>query len=318
MIFHKKIEAVYQAQLFARCDDTGMVYYFTHEDFPGLAATPYGFQSSLGHNLQGYFYSYPGANPDRLVIFDHGFGGGHRSYMKEIERLCRAGYRVFAYDHTGCMASGGTGARGFAQSLHDLDDCLKALKRDPQVSTDHITVLGHSWGGFATLNIPALHPDVEKIVVLSGFVSVEKIIAQNFAGLLKGYRKHILQLEYQTNPDYVTYDGVTSLQGARTEALLVYSDNDHLVHKSVHFDALQAAFQDDPRVRLMLVQGKGHNPNYTAEAVALLGELAVRTKQEGKQLTTPEAKAAFRNSFDWGSMTAQDDEVWQQILCFLQ
>ncbi len=318
MIFHKAIENIYKAKMFARCDGTWLVHYFSHKDFVGLNAEPYQFISSLGHTMQGYFYSYEGANADRLIIFEHGFGSGHRSYMKEIEKLCSEGCRVFAYDHTGCMESGGTGARGFSQSLRDLDDCLKALKSNENVNTTDITVIGHSWGGFSTLNIAALHPDVKKIVVLSGFVSVEKIVKQNLSGILKSYRKHIMRLEAETNPDYVGYDAVKTLQNAGTEALLIYSDNDHLVHKNIHYDALCSALRGKENIELMLVSGKGHNPNYTADAVACLGELAVRTKKEAKRLKTAEEKEAFKNSFDWERMTAQDDAVWEKIFDFLK
>ncbi len=318
MIFHKKIENIYKSQMFARCDETGMVHYFSYKDFSGMSAEPYEFTSSLGHKMQGYFYSYKGADTSRLVIFEHGFGGGHRSYMKEIEKLCSEGYRVFAYDHTGCMESSGTGARGFSQSLHDLDDCLKAIKADENISTSDITVIGHSWGGFSTLNIAALHPDVKKIVVFCGFVSVEKIIEQNFSVMLKGYRKYIMQLESESNPDYIGYDATKTLKNADTKALLIYSDNDRLVHKDIHYDALYDALKDKDNIELMLVSGKGHNPNYTVDAVTCLGELASRTKKEAKKLKTAEEKEAFKNSFDWERMTKQDDAVWAKIFEFLK
>ncbi len=318
MIFHKAIEKIYKSKMFARCDDSGMVHYFSYKDFPGLRAESYRFPSSLGHELSGYFYSYEGANTSRLVIFEHGFGGGHRSYMKEIEKLCSAGYRVFSYDHTGCMESGGDGARGFSQSLRDLDDCLNFLKADESVDTSDISVVGHSWGGFSTLNIAALHPDVKKIVVLSGFISVEKIIEQNFGGILKGYRKHIYRLEAESNPGYVSYDATKTLQNFTVDGLLIYSDNDHLVHRSVHYDALYSALKDNANIKLMLVEGKAHNPNYTLDAVEYLGELAERTKREAKKLVNADDKEVFKNSFDWERMTAQDEELWQKIFDFLK
>ncbi len=318
MIFHKAVENVLKKQFFVRYDDTGVVYYFSYQDFPGLKGEPYQFTSSLGHLMQGYFYSYDGADTDKLVIFEHGFGGGHRSYMKEIEMLCRAGYKVFAYDHTGCMESGGESTRCFCQSLQDLDDCLKALKADSTINTADISVMGHSWGGYSALNICALHPDVKKIVVLSGFISSEKMINQFFTGILKGYRKDILQTEKDTNPQYAGYDAIESLQNGNTQALLIYSDNDPLVKKEVHYDELYNALKENSNINFLLVSGKGHNPNYTDEAVASLAVLSQRTGKEGKNLKTDQQKADFRDSFDWNAMTAQDEEVWNQILAFLK
>ncbi len=316
MIFHKLIESAWRGRLFGRCDDTGLVKYFAHTDFPGLAAESYPFKSSHGHDLQGYFYTYAGYDPDRLVVFDHGFGGGHRSYMKEIERLCAAGYRVFAYDHTGCMESGGAGANGFTQSLCDLDDCLKTLKADSTVNTADISVMGHSWGGYSTLNIAALHPDVRRIAVLAGPISTDRMVEQNFAGSLKGYRRHILDLEAAANPGYVRADATVTLRHADTRALLIYSDNDPLVRMDMHYDTLYSALMDCDRVEFLLESGKGHNPNYTADAVAYLAELGEATKKASKLKTAAE-REHFRNSFDWERMTAQDEAVWARILSFL-
>ncbi len=318
MIFHKAIENIYKAQMFARCDDKGIAHYYSYKDFPGLSAESYTFKSSLGHVMQGCFYGYDEADCERLLIFEHGFGGGHRSYMKEIEKLCSAGYRVFAYDHTGCMESGGEGARGFSQSLRDLDDCIKALKADESVNTENITVIGHSWGGFSTLNIAALHPDVKKIVVLCGFRSVEKIIEQNFSGALKGYRKYIYKLEEKSNPEYIGYDAIETLKDFSGEALLIYSDNDRLVRRGFHYDTLFEALSKRDNIKFMLLSGKGHNPNYTSDAVACLGELAARTKKEVPKLKTAEEKEKFKNSFDWDRMTKQDDSVWNEIFEFLK
>jgi pimeloyl-ACP methyl ester carboxylesterase len=248
-------------------------------------------------------------------VFDHGYGGGHRSYMKEIEKLCRRGYLVFAYDHTGCMESEGENTNGFAQSLRDLDDCITALKKDGSVNTADISVIGHSWGGFSTMNIAALHPDITHIVVISGFVSVEEMVKQNFAGLLKGYRKHIFGVEQKANPDYVHFNGVNTLSKTDAKVLLVYSTDDALVKKEIHFDALKNALAGKENIEFLLEESKGHNPNYTQEAVKLLGEFAdaKRRATENDALQTAEQKENFKNSFDWDKITEQDQKVWEKI-----
>lgn len=315
MIFEKQIEKVYRATLYGRCDDNGTAFYYSHKDFNGLNAQPYSFVSSAGNKLQGYFYSYEKPVPDRLIVFDHGYGGGHRSYMKEIEMLCRHGYKVFAYDHTGCMESEGEGTNGFGQSLHDLDDCITALKADDSVDTADISVMGHSWGGFSTMNIAALHPDITHVIVLSGFVSVKAMVEQNFSGLLKGYRKHIYGIEQQTNPKYVGFNGAQTLAKTKAKVLLIYSADDTLVKKEIHFDALKNSLEHKENIKLLLVENKGHNPNYTENAVKLLGEYG-RAKGKAikkKLLNTEEDKKAFVASFDWDKITEQDEKIWEEI-----
>ena len=315
MIFEKKIVDIFRKQFMSRCDDTGKAYYFSAADFPGLRQESFSFTASAGHTLQGYFYCYDEVIPGRILVFDHGFGGGHRSYMKEIETLCRHGYLVFSYDHTGCMESGGESPNGLSQSLRDLNDAINALKADSRFADFDFSVMGHSWGGYSTLNIAALHPDISHIVVLSGFVSVKELVGQFFGGILRGYQKPILNMEQEINGDFASYDAVQSLSGTDAQVLLIYSDNDKMVVKEVHFDLLKKGLENKANVRFLLVYSKEHNPNYTEDAVAYLTQytrvLAVNTKK--KLLETEAQKKAFRDSWDWNRMTAQDEAVWSEI-----
>ena len=83
---------------------------------------------------------------------------------------------------------------------------------------------------------------------------------------------------------------------------------------------LAAGLSGRENVKLMLVSGKGHNPNYTADAVAYLGEyLAAKNKlAKKKKLGTEAEKKGFLASWDWGRMTAQDESVWGEILAWLE
>lgn len=316
MIFSKQIEKIYRSRLFNRCDDVGVAHYFSAEDFPGLRCQALSFPANAGHKLQGWFYSYDKPISGRLVVFDHGMGGGHRSYMREIERLARAGYLVFAYDHTGCMESGGEHTNGFAQSLNDLDACLTALNKLESLRGRAISVVGHSWGAFAAMNIAALHPEVAHVVALSGFVSVRDMVNQNFSGILKGYRKALYALERKANPDYVGYHACKTLAQTNAQVLLIYSSDDPMVKKEVHYDALHQALSGRQNVRFLLVDGKQHNPNYTRDAVQYLAQYTKDLTGQLKklQLGTVEERKVFLEAYDWRRMTEQDEGVWQVIL----
>lgn len=317
MIFEKQVVNGYKGMIHTRCDDTETVFYFSAKDFAGLQKESYAFKSSMGHTLQGYLYSYDNFIEDRLIVFDHGFGGGHEAYMKEIEKLCSHGYRVFAYDHTGCMKSGGENPNGLAQSLCDLNDCIATLKTDKGFAGIDISVMGHSWGAFSTLNIASLHPEISHIVALCGFVSVEEMIKTFFAGPFKGYRKAVLALEQESNPKFFSYNAVESLKNSNVRALLIYSEDDQLCRRT-HYDILKEGLEKKDNVRFLFVQNKGHNPNYTADAVKLLSKFSkARTKFVKKKNATKEEKACFVASFDWGKMTTQDEAVWQEIFAHL-
>ena len=316
MLFEKQIEKAYLKAVRSRCDDGGTAYYFSAADFDGLMQEPYPFENLKGERLQGYFYHYGAPKiPYRIVVFEHGMGGGHRSYMKEIEKLASHGYLVFAYDHTGCMESQGAHTNGFCQSLADLHAALLTLEKDPNFSSYTFSVVGHSWGGFSTLNIAALHPEITHLVAISGFLSAEQILRQTFGGLLKPYYRRAYALELESNPDFVHYRAEESLKNFNGQALVIHSDDDGVVHSKSHFRVLKKAMDGRENIRFLEVTGKGHNPNYTADAVrykdAYLAELKKRAK--AGLLNTDDAKRAFVKKFDWNRMTTQDDSVWQTI-----
>ena len=316
MIFEKQIVNMYKGMMHTRCDDVETVFYFSPDQFDGLKAEAYSFKASAGHTLRGYIYSYDDAIRGRLVVFDHGFGGGHRAYMKEIELLCRHGYTVFAYDHTGCMESGGETPNGLAQSLCDLNDCINAIKADQRFDGPDISVMGHSWGAFSTLNISALHPEISHIVAMCGFVSVEEMIGTFFSGILKPYRKAILALEKASNPRFAEFNAIDSLKNSSVKALLIYSMDDQMCRKT-HYERLRAGLDGIDNIRFMEINDKGHNPNYTEDAVRYLSEFsrarAKFARDIKKKGASKQEKEQFVASYDWDKMTAQDEAVWEKI-----
>ncbi len=320
MIFEKQIIDIFKSNVYVRQDPTGDIFYYSHTDFPSLCASPFEFLGKDGQRLFGNFYYYDKQRFDRLIIFDHGMGNGHVAYMKEIERLCRAGYTVLSYDHTGCRMSEGENTGGFARSLSDLDHCIKAVKSTEEYKNATISVVGHSWGAFSTMNIGALHPDITHLVAMSGFISVKQILGQFFGGLLSFYQKPAYQLEFDNNPDYVEYDARISLTKTDAKVLIIHSSDDKTVSSKKHFDLLKKALADRQNTEFLLLSGKGHNPNYTTDAVKYKDEFfaeLVRARKAG-ELDTEEKKTAFVKRFDWDRMTAQDEEVWAKIISHLE
>ena len=314
------IEKMYRDNLFIRNDNPNGIFYFTAADFPGLQAESFDFKSQMGHDLRGYFYHYDNPIPDRVVVFDHGMGNGHRAYLREIERLAKAGFLVYSYDHTGCMRSGGESTNGFAQSLKDLDDCFKALKKEPALQGYTFSVMGHSWGGFSTMNIAALHPEITHVVAMSGFVSVKRILEQTFTGILKGARKALYDLEAKSSPGYVEFDAVQSLGKTDAKVLLIASDDDKVVHKTHHQDVLEQALSGRENIRFLVTSNKGHNPSYTCDAARYKDDFFAKFQKltKKKKLETVQQQEAFMSTFDWWRMTEQDEAVWDVILKHLQ
>ncbi|MBQ8416975.1 MAG: alpha/beta hydrolase [Clostridia bacterium] len=321
MIFGKQVEKIYKNRLYTRYEQSDTAFYFSPSDFEGLKAEPYAFLGKRGNRLQGYFYSYPDPIPCRLVVFEHGMGSGHRSYMREIETLARQGYLVFSYDRTGCVESEGAYAGGFGQALCDLDDCLTAFKKDERYKNTVFSVIGHSWGGYSTMNIPALHPDIRHIVAISGFLSIKQMHRQLFGkNLLSFYRKQLYRVDLKEHPDYAPLDARSALKDTSANALIIHSRDDATVSAKLHFEVLRDAARENPNVTFLLTDKKGHNPTYTEDAVrykqAYFSALAKRQKK--KPPLSPEEKAKMVQEADWWRMTAQDPEIWDMIFTHLE
>ena len=176
--------------------------------------------------------------------------------------------------------------------------------------------MGHSWGGFSTMNITALHPEITHVVSMSGFITVEQIVNQNFSGLLKFFRKGILELERRSNPDFVNFNAVESLNNTNAKVLLIYSADDSVIHKALHYDVLAENLKDRPNIRFLLVDHRDHSPNYTDDAAKYKNEFfAAFTKANQKKLLATKAQQeAFMAQYDWRRMTRQDPQVWDAIL----
>ena len=295
MIFEKTIVGIYKKNICVRQDGNPLLSYFSPDDFPGLQHTPFDFLGNNGQKLQGYFYYYDNPRKDRLIIFDHGMGFGHVAYMKEIEIIARRGYTVFTYDHTGCRESEGESIVGFAQSLCDLDYAVNAVRTVEGYENAALSVIGHSWGGFAALNISALHKDIESCVSISGFISVERMIEQFFSAILKFYRPSVLRLEHNSNPMYSLIDARRSLKDTSARILYIASDDDPTVKKKYHYDSLVG----NEKIELMLVHGKKHNPNYTSDAASELAKMsdAMTEGMKKNSFKTPEDAEKFRTSY---------------------
>lgn len=316
MVFDKRVKELYRRNLFSRSDRAYDIRFFTSEDFAGLREIPYSFVSSKGDKLKGAFYNYDGYKKGRLIIFDHGMSqGGHRAYMREIETLCRAGYLVYSYDHTGCCESEGASTGGFSQSLCDLDSCITAIKSDPDFAGYDISVMGHSWGAYSCLNIGAYHPDVKHIIAISGFISVRDMHKQLFPGFAAFFRGCVWSLEVESNPGYAESSAVDALEKTDAALLCIHSADDNVVKAKNHFLKLKAALGDRKNTSFLLLNGRAHNPNYTEDAVKYLGEFfADLTERRGEgRLNTEKACAEFIGEYDFYRMTAQDPLVWEAV-----
>jgi pimeloyl-ACP methyl ester carboxylesterase len=319
MLFKKILLKKYKSVLFSRKNPDTAVKQFDYSDFTGLKREKFPLESVHG-KINAQLYYYDGYDTERLVIFEHGMGTGHRAYMREIEKICSLGFKVFAYDHIGTGLSGGEYVRGLSGSLCDLDFVIAEIKKAEQFKGLKLDLIGHSWGGFSSMTISAFHPEIEHIVALSGFISVYDMICQITPRILRGFVGSLYALEKSVNPEYATVNALDALENTKSKVLIIHSKDDKTVNYNLHFSRLLDEFKDKSNITLVSLENKNHNPTYTSSAVKYKENFFISLKRYKKSRLpkTEETDEKFKSSFDFYKMTEQDDEVYKLISDFLK
>ena len=288
--------------------------YLHAEDFPGLHAEKYSFMSGV-NRLNGFIYYYDGCKEDTIVIFCHGIGGGHSSYTREINMLANHGYKVLAYDCTGCCLSEGKNIGAFGQSLVDLSNAIVSLKMNYQFKK--IYVVGHSWGGYAASNINNFQ-HVDKVVAISPFISLKREYKDLFRFMSFLITRPIMKLERKKNGEFADSCAIDALNKKDTKALVIASKDDNVINFKHHTAKLMKKV-NNPHVKFVIYEDKMHSPLYTREGVRCYNDTFNKFNQlvKDKKLNTLEEKKEYFKNVDFYFVTNQDEEVWQKIYQFL-
>ncbi len=108
---------------------------------------------SHGAKLNGHIYMANGAGPHPTVVLLHGFPGNEKN-LDLAQAMRRAGFNVLFFHYRGAWGSQGTFS--FGNAIDDVESALSYL-RTPEVALryrvdpEHLSLVGHSMGGFAAL-----------------------------------------------------------------------------------------------------------------------------------------------------------------------
>ena len=301
----------YKEGFLKRYDKDPGIPYYSFSDFPGLSCESGFFLNSEGVNISYFWYAYPNVEEKMNILFCPGMGPGHTAYLSEIQYLCSEGYKVLTLDYTGCGSSGGLRMTSVNAPVRDAVELLRHLG-----IKDRITPVGHSLGGYTALSLSRILPFVTRAVVLSGFVS----ISDEMMGMLK-FRflaDRVRAYERKLLPEYGSGDNARYLKTTKDRILWIHSKDDPMVN--YRYNAGQAERMNNPNVTVVGVEGKGHNPNYSAQALthmhAWIGEYMSRCGRG--DLSTLEEKKAFFDDKPISEMTEQDPQIWKMIIDFLK
>lgn len=297
-----------------RYDDEHLVHYLNKNYFNNLHEESKSFISSKGNKIMTFLNYYDNYNKDKLIVFVHGLGGGHLSYFREIEYLCKKGFLVLSYDMTGCFESEGISILGLSQAICDLDDVLNFIKLQDFFKNKEVIAIGHSMGGYAVNNIHILHKEVKKIVSISGITTLDNFVNDFDVD----DQKDILKYEKDINLKYALLDPINGYNDENLHALIIHSKDDNMVNFKNHAMYLYNNVKNK-NVEFYFVDGKLHNPNYQKEAIQYMNDSFNKyfaLLKEGK-LKTYKEKRDYFDSLDYFFMTCQDEEVMNKIVEFI-
>lgn len=300
----------YKKKLVCRYDKQVGIPYYSHLDFSGLNQDKAIFTNSKGIEITYFYYYYPNYK-NKIILFCHGIGPGHTAYLKEIEWLAKAGYKVLTLDYAGCGESKGKMLGSLYNPTQDVLDLLNHINLDSE-----IIVVGHSLGGFTALNVVANLEKVYKAVIISGFLSVPLLLKCIIKS--KFLRNSILRYESHFENQFNEDEIFNFLNNTKKELLFIQSIDDNIVPYEASLKPVEEV--DNKNIKTLKVYGKKHNPNYSLEAVEYMEETfkIYHSKLKRKMIKTDEEKINFFKDVSLNKLTEQDPQIIREIINFIE
>jgi len=304
------ISYIYKKRFVCRYDKVIGIPYYSFNDFKGLKQEAYSFNNSLNAEIHYYFYYYDKYKEDKIVLFLPGIGPGHTAYLKEINELAKHGYKVLTLDYMGCDKSKGKGLRSLNEPTRDVNDLLNHLKLDTP-----LVLVGHSLGGFTSMNLLELREEINKAVILSGFLNIKSLIEGQVRS--KFVNSRILAYERKVESEYFKLDNLNYLKNTVKKVLFIQSDNDNVVP---YLTALKLVEElDNPSIKTLRLTGRFHNPNYSDSAIQYFNEVFGEYNKliKEKKIKTDEDRINFFKDVSLDRLVEQDDKIISMICDFI-
>lgn len=301
----------YKKNFICRYDKEIGVPYYAYTDFIGLRQEIYSFTNSRRIEITYFYYYYDNYKTDKIILFCHGLGPGHASYLAEIETLARRGYKVLTLDYTGCGESKGKNMISLNTPTSDVIELLDFLNIKVP-----IVLVGHSLGGYTALNVINLRDDIKKAVILSGFLSIKPLLGHFVKSDF--IIRHLLKYESKKEPKYYPLNNIDYLGKTDNQILFIQSDDDQMVPFDIGLGLVEKI--DNPCIKKLRLTGRKHNPNYTDSAVAYMNEVFggyQKMLNEKKKKTDDEIIAYFKD-VSLSRLVEQDQKLFDQIQDFIE
>lgn len=238
------------------------------------------------NRLIGYVYG--AENNDKgLIVWVHGIGSGHELYMTEILWFVDRGWQVLAYDATGSGYSEGTGSRGLAQSVIDLDAALSFVEQEPRFAGKQVMLFGHSWGGYAAASVLQLSHKVDAAVSVSGYNNPFEMLQDGAVDVIGSvpamldkpfmwvYNKYLFG-------DYAEMTAVNGINRSGVPVLVIHGEKDEVIGYDTISIIRHRTEITNPKAEFLTISGEyaGHSDIFSTDDVnAYLKDANARWKE---------------------------------------
>lgn len=304
------ISSLYKKHFVSRYDKEIGVPYYSPNDFKDLRYEEHQFINSNGNEIHYFFFYYDNYLKDKIVLFLPGIGPGHVSYFAEIHELAKRGFKVLTIDYNGCGYSKGKCLNSLNQPTQDTIELLDKLHLK-----EEILLVGHSLGGYTSLNVINLRKDITKAVVISPFLTIKDeclaLLKSKF--LVNG----ILRYERKTYPELFKLDNIEYLKTTKDKIFFIQSTDDYMVPYATSLKVVESI--DNPNIKTRRYENRKHNPNYTENAVNYMSEVFGEYNYllKKKQIKTDDQKIAYFKDVSISKLVEQDQSLFDEIKHFL-
>jgi len=300
-------------------------YFYDHyrDDYP---REHHSFRSGK-RTLSGYLYG--AQNTKGLLVFAHGIGLGHESYLQEILWMVDHGWRVFAYDATGCGESEGSGTRGLVQSALDLDAALAYVESKEEFAGLPICLMGHSWGGYAVAAGLYFEHKIVASASISGY-AIPLEMMMRFAKATMGKWTELLRpfvafhnwLLFGKHAKLTAIDGINR---TNTPIMLIHGTGDELILYDVTAIISKKDLIKNPNAVYYTVDAEGQNGHtnifHDEGSVAYIqkvnADLQALVTEHGGQISK-EVRAAFFDGVDRELINQPNQKLLSDIERFFE
>ncbi len=216
---------------------------------------------SHGDRLNGLIYLAEGEGPHPAVVLLHGFPGNEKN-LDLAQDMRAAGWNVLFFHYRGAWGSEGDYTLTHViEDVASATDFLRTHADQYRTNPDHIVLVGHSMGGFASLQAAARDPGIAcaagiapadigvsaKVFETNPDAKAGFMAYSDSLQMLHGLTGEKIAAEIEANKDAFSLQGLApKLEGKRI--LVIGGDKDTSVSAENVITPLIAAYEADPAI----------------------------------------------------------------------